>query len=619
MNNNSIDLRSINSLLTDEQGQPTRFRIPAYQRGYRWAALQVTQLLDDIWEFIQTSEEGKRQTFYCLQPLVIKAHAGGDYEVVDGQQRLTTIYILLTYLKDIAAMLGKARFQLMFETRREANDPFLQNINLARADENVDYFFICEAYKAIEAWFSERDAMHKLKLLQHLLNDDEAGRNVKVIWFQLADSDNPVDAFTRLNIGKIPLTNDELIRALFLRGGGADAASLQLRIAYEWDQMEKGLQSDAFWYFLSNTPWKEQNRIGFLFDLVAQAYGIPTGAENDAYGIFYTFNERLKVPTVTAKSEWLTIKQTYLMLEEWFEDRVLYHLVGFLINERMLLNALRKLSVAGTKSAFEQHLRQEIYSRTIGGDLPDPLDEQAIRDQVSEQIETLSYNNTSHPAKIRSVLLLFNLATLLQNERSNLRFQFDRFKSESWDIEHVRSVTDDKPERHPDRQRWLHNCLGYLESQKQEGKSRQRKRTEKLPRQKIEEKLSKRIGSFLELSQGEATNDIFDPLYAALLDYFDEKSEGEAEHSIANLTLLDEHTNRSYKNAVFAVKRQAILDLDQGGIFVPLCTRNVFLKCYSPQVDNVMFWGEDDQESYKGAMITTLVDFFCGKGRGAHE
>ena len=103
--------------------------------------------------------------------------------------------------------------------------------------------------------------MHKLKLLQHLLNDDEAGRNVKVIWFQLADRDNPVDAFTRLNVGKIPLTNDELIRALFLRRTKDDASeviSLQLKIAYEWDQLEKALQSDSFWYFLNNQEGKSR-------------------------------------------------------------------------------------------------------------------------------------------------------------------------------------------------------------------------------------------------------------------------------------------------------------------------------------------------------------------------
>ena len=282
MYDSSISTKPITDLLTDEEGHATRFWIPAYQRGYRWKPLQVTQLLDDVWEFIQDTEVGNRQSFYCLQPLVIKAHEDGRYEVVDGQQRLTTIYILLTYLKEIMAVLGKTRFALTFETRGEANDAFLTDIDFNRANENIDFFHICEAYHAIEAWFSKRDSMHKLKLLQHFLNDDEVGRNVKVIWFQLSDRENAVDAFTRLNVGKIPLTNDELIRALFLRRQATielDSGALQLRIAHEWDQLEKSLQSDSFWYFISNKVGPKHNRIGFLFDFVARAEGLPQGGE----------------------------------------------------------------------------------------------------------------------------------------------------------------------------------------------------------------------------------------------------------------------------------------------------------------------------------------------------
>ena len=162
----------------------------------------------------------------------------------------------------------------------------------------------------------------------------------KVIWFELAERDNPVDAFTRLNVGKIPLTNDELIRALFLRRTGPDdkdAENVRMRIAYEWDQLEKGLQSDDFWYFLSNRSRSGQNRIGFIFDLVARAGGMSDEMANDAYGLFYTFNQRLKEDGATPESEWLKIKQTYLMLEEWFEDRTLYHMVGFLVSQNMAI------------------------------------------------------------------------------------------------------------------------------------------------------------------------------------------------------------------------------------------------------------------------------------------
>jgi hypothetical protein len=591
MNEQQISLKSVNALRVDASEAAMQFYIPAYQRGYRWSPLQVEQLLDDIREFTMRRTP-QPEEFYCLQPLVIKARPSGDFEVVDGQQRLTTLLLVLRHFNErLAKKYQLTNYSLAYETRTNLDD-FLNHPTKEAADENVDFFHLYQAIETIERWFGEREAEVE-DMKSALLN------KTKVIWFQLADSDNPVDAFTRLNVGKIPLTNDELIRALFLRRTGSDgkeATSVQLRIAYEWDQLEKALQSDAFWYFLSNQPGKEQNRIGFLFDLVARSQSMPQGAENDPYGIFYTFNERLKAPGVTPESEWKKIKQTYLMLEEWFEDRVLYHLVGFLVSEGMSLNELQALSMDCTKSAFEQRLRQEIYKRAIGQDLPAPPDEQVIHEQVADQLETLSYKYNR--PKIKSLLLLFNLATLLQNNRSNLRFQFDSFKNERWDIEHVRSVTDDKPERHHERTHWLRNCLGYLEWQKPKSG------------------LRKEIEDFLKLTLVEATDQVFDPLYEKLLKYFHEATEGETEHGIANLTLLDQHTNRSYKNAVFAVKRQRILNLDQAGIFIPLCTRNVFLKCYSPRVDHVMFWGKSDQEGYEVAITSALVDFFCGKMEG---
>ena len=598
MKDSSICIKPINDLFTDAEGQPTRFWIPAYQRGYRWKPLQVTQLLDDVWEFIQNSEDGNRQAFYCLQPLVIKAHEGGRYEVVDGQQRLTTIYILLTYLKDMTSMLGKTRFEITFETRSEANEPFLSEIDLSRSEENVDFFHICEAYKAIDEWFSNRDTMHRLKLLQHFLNDDEAGRNVKVIWFQLSDKENPVEAFTRLNVGKIPLTNDELIRALFLRcrdSTESEAEALQLRIAYEWDQLEKALQSDSFWYFLSNEKRPKQNRIGFLFELVAQADGLPPGAEHDSYGIFYYYNQKLKEAGANPKAEWLKIKQAFMILEEWFEDRTLYHITGFLIQQGLSIATLREMSEECTKSEFEQKLRQEVFRRVIGGGMLVEISEENLREHVREKLERLEYG--THSSTIRAVLLLFNIATLLENDRSNLRFQFDNFKRENWEIEHVRSVTGYQPQRHHDQIAWLKHPLGYLQTQQTEQT----------------EELQQEINSFIVLTQNEASDEYFESLYAKILKVFHETEDEEPDHGIANLTLLDQATNRSYKNAVFAVKRQQLLSLDQAGIFVPLCTRNVFLKCYSPHVDNVMFWSPDDRSGYQNAIEKTLVRFFKDK------
>lgn len=109
MNHSDLCLKPIHELLTDDQGNPTRFWIPAYQRGYRWKPLQVTQLLEDVREFSRRRNP-QPEDFYCLQPLVIKATALGQLEVVDGQQRLTTLLLILRHFNErLAQNRGGAR------------------------------------------------------------------------------------------------------------------------------------------------------------------------------------------------------------------------------------------------------------------------------------------------------------------------------------------------------------------------------------------------------------------------------------------------------------------------------------------------------------------------------
>lgn len=591
MSNQFIALKVVDDLRVGSDDSPLQFLIPAYQRGYRWSQLQVRQLLDDIREFTKRKNP-QPEDFYCLQPLVVKARSCIVYEIVDGQQRLTTLLLIMRHFNQrLNEKYQKKLFELNYETRLNFRE-FLANPTQVAAKDTVDNYHVFQAIETIEKWFEEHDsAVEEIKTA--LLT------RTKVIWFQLAPSENPVEAFTRLNVGKIPLTNEELIRALFLRRSGpdeSDATRVQLQIAYEWDQLEKALQSNAFWYFLSNQKGKSDNRIGFLFDIVANTNEIPPEVKSDPYGIFYTFNQNMKKDGVKVEDEWRKIKQLYLLLEEWFDDRVLYHMVGFLVSKNVTILEIRALSENCTKSSFEHQLRKKIFKLAIDEEMPNPLEKERLRLSISNRLTDLSY--PSNKIHINALLLLFNIATLLQNHRSNLRFQFDSFKSERWDIEHIRSVSDDRPDRFDERKNWLTHSLGYLKSINSE------------------QGLQDEIIGFLNLSPAEANTELFDPLYDNVLKYFQEKSGGAVEHGISNLTLLDESTNRSYKNAVYAVKRKHLLELDQAGIFVPLCTRNVFLKCYSPQVDNVMFWGECDREGYLSTMINVLVDFFTGNMEG---
>ena len=249
-----IKLQSINELLNLE------FLIPSYQRGYRWKRTQVVDLLDDIFEFIQQKESRNRLVgnFYCLQPIIVKKSNGNKYKVIDGQQRLLTIYIILYFLE-------KKRFSIEFETR-EKSKIFLENISDEINDENIDFYHMSKAFNNIKRWFEEKEKKEATIKDEFFIN---LGKYTKVIWYELEDNQDEIEVFTRINSGKIPLTNAELIKALFLNSKNFDTEEKnlkQIEIAKEWDEIEFTLQNNEFWYFL--TKKKEYpTRIELLFEI----------------------------------------------------------------------------------------------------------------------------------------------------------------------------------------------------------------------------------------------------------------------------------------------------------------------------------------------------------------
>jgi len=121
-----LTLKSISSMLGEQ------FFVPYYQRGYRWTDQQVTDLLNDIDAFIAKNiRDTDEKTFYCLQPIVVKecnenvknenTLTGKWYEVIDGQQRLTTIFLIIHYANEM--WVGKQKnpeFTIEYETRKKS-------------------------------------------------------------------------------------------------------------------------------------------------------------------------------------------------------------------------------------------------------------------------------------------------------------------------------------------------------------------------------------------------------------------------------------------------------------------------------------------------------------------
>lgn len=628
MNTNNIDLKSIRSL------SGLNFYIPDYQRGYRWSDSQAIQMLCDFQEFCKRIDNDNVRTgeYYCLQPIVVKEKSwiekqedGSEvtvngYEVIDGQQRLTTLYIILKCLDSVCELLFPdfSLYTIKYETRQDFDSQkFLENINTTTAGANdfIDFYYMKLVFDGVSLWFKNNSSIRAsiAKVLLEEKDDEEAeidiAKNVRVIWYEAKDKNaaSSIDIFTRLNIGKIPLTNAELIKALLLKRDNfvtTEASMKQLQIASEWNRMEQKLQDDSFWYFLyrSDNPFTYENRIEFLFDLMKDRT-----KDSEFYHTFNEFNielDRLKSEKENGRKKfrndqacidkiWDEVKQVFQTLEEWYEDRTLYHFIGFLIEYKSDIKSLMNASTTMKKSDFLNNFIKTEISNKLG----------------KIKVEELSFVDSKN--SVKQVLLLFNILTALKDKKSDMRFPFNKYKKEKWDIEHVCSQTDRTVTDSKQRQKWIEDILDFFvgSSIKEDVNVYIEQLKEQISRidstNEIQDqarkaalisecKLVKEIDS---LCKEDITDSEFDEAFKHVQIYFNENRVSDKDN-ISNLTLLDQETNRSYGNAFFPLKRKRIIQNDELGIFVPIATKNIFLKYYSNRSSNLINWEESDAQDY---------------------
>ncbi|MCV6630346.1 MAG: DUF262 domain-containing protein [Flavobacteriaceae bacterium] len=525
-----------------------QFYIPSYQRAYRWTETQIEELLKDIHQFDDSSDE-----WYCLQAVVVQKK-GDKYELIDGQQRLTSIYILLQYLGETKP------YTLEYDTRENTNT-YLNAISEDDSKKNLDYYHIYQAKQTMENWIEEnlKSEDQKEKFKQKLRN------KVKVIWYQLEaqkedSKKDAIDIFTRINMGKIPLTNAELIKALFLNSSNFSQASKeeihlrQLEIASEWDRITYGLGKDSMWSFISDPANKMATPIDLLFEQLVAMEG-SENKNNDPYHTFRVYAEKFVEVNTSEKLDaiWQPIKKFYQTIEDWYNDRELYHKIGYLLTiKKTSLKELYEEAKDKPKSKFKEHLNKCIEEITKNWNIYD-----------------MQYGDKD----IRSALLLHNIQTILETKNSSSRFSFFRYKNERWDIEHIHAIADETLIN--DQKEWLeHNKPDTIKDEDVN---------------KIIEKVEK---------DEEVTENAFKKVVTAIL--------GDRDDSLANLCLLDRGTNRSYKNDSFMRKRKKIIQKEKEGTFIPICTRNVFMKYYSEEVMDLQIWNNNDRTNYIKDIKTKL-------------
>lgn len=541
-----------------------KFRIPSYQRGYRWTGKEVKLLLDDI------LHNGANP--YSLQPVVVRNH-GDYYELIDGQQRLTTIYLIYKYFHNASnGFLNDAGFSLSYETRQQS-EHYLENIDLSRREENIDLWFIANAYQTIEEYFKGKNKSDWTELNRYF------DKNVRIIWYEVPQNESASDLFTRLNIGKIPLTSSELVKALFLRETDNEIRKHQEEISLQWDNIERDLHDRRLWSFLSNDDGAGYpTRIDLLLDMMAGK----SPAERDEYFTFFYFDNLAKESGSLYKV-WQEIHHTFLILKEWRYDHDLYHHIGYLIaSGSMSLRDLYHDTKSLRKSEFIRYLKEKIKGSI------------ALADKTYDE---LNYENGR--AQIEKLLLLFNVESVRTVDAGKQWFPFDKHKESYWSLEHIHAQQSKGLDTNEKIRLWLKDHIPSLTSTGKEGEET---RT-------LIERMEALISAIDQNPKKAQVRDRFEEIQESVTAMLSPAG-GEYIHSLGNLALLDCGDNAALSNYVFDAKRNIVIEWDKNGKYIPFCTKMAFFKYYTPSSDNQLhYWGAKDRMAYLSAINGKLEEY----------
>tara|TARA_R110001592_G_scaffold103051_1_gene290386 strand:- start:10331 stop:12181 length:1851 start_codon:yes stop_codon:yes gene_type:complete len=598
------------------------FFIPAYQRGYRWDTAQVYSLLDDISGF-----ETNFNSFYCLQPFVLKQvnQKSNTYELIDGQQRATTIYLILTYFKE-------QTYELTYKTRGDDEtgvNTFLQKLSSLETpsysftDELTDYnefddkvslfwkekiakdcpeistvdnFYFYRTYAVIKNWSSKLNKEEQKDFLKKLLEQ------TKVIWY-VEDLDaiekKIIKKFINFNEGRIELEQAELIKALFALELKKIPNNVQQKyeenqFADEWNQIEHQMGEDKFWQFVSKS--KNDINIANKINLLFQLYN-GFGKSEDYFYNYRQFEKAFKLNEESKKPQWKDIVGLYNGLEEWYFDRTSYHLIGAIIhltnsNISEVINDAKK---SDNKIQFRNTLRDTINSffkkNNIWKDSFNP--------------NKIKYGDSA----VFKLLLLYNIS-LTQIDEVDSFFPFHRFYNvNSWNIEHILAKNDDGLESYEEFRNYSVETIELINSL-------QKDEITKENRDLIIE-LCKELDTQIELNKKIECKKVIKTINEKLDEFL-------SINDFNNLCLLDQSSNIKVGKKPFRRKRNIILKLDKEvnlkpKTYIPIGTQYVFSKKSTPSENyQVDYWSQKDKEYYLNKVESITNQFLKHEENGSN-
>lgn len=603
------------------------FNIPLYQRGYRWETKQVYDLLDDLLEFSR-SKTCKEGQFYCIQPLVVVKNRSitiGDtsksqvvYDVVDGQQRLTTLFLLMNFL-------DLSNYHLRYEracAKTENSTPNYTNytdgeliyfclsaLTHEEIAKNPDYFYITRAMEDMKIWFAEKAIKFpgvKDLIKRVIMNSDyetpsvrfdEAGeeytdinaalKDVRFIWYdasvlQLIDYKGSIEVFKRLNYGKTPLTSAELIKALLFQcdiyemSQKPEMRQVAFRMSTEWDHMEKQLQDKFMWAMLMPYENHKASHIDVVLSFVAHTLQeeyriemkVPQSDKDYDYQVISKYIDK-KVSESKNQPEaykevinqlWIEIQDVFAIFRSWFEDRELYHLIGLYFTLTYPKKEERMFALKQWVASYRTCDRNRFIStlkKGIGNFIS--LSNKKSSEGLPLSLDNINYND--HRREIIRILLVYNVDMSMKHGQDRQYFPFQFYQTTTPSLEHIHPQhLHDEDIDFPTRCQWYEDKRTDLEKMgKYPDDQDIREAVDCLDTvlllSPLDDKADKEKKYKADEVQYLQYLRVIDKLYDELVTI----SEDEL-HSIKNMALVDKDTNACLGNGLLTSKRDKLIE-----------------------------------------------------------
>lgn len=560
------------------------FIIPYLQRAYKWKEKQAKQMLEDFSEFLK-----QEKTYYCMQPLAVVKIGDNKYELLDGQQRLTTLLILWRILFEDNK--ENISYPYIFEYERDSSGSntysFITKLDEIKKGEygNIDEYYMSKVYGAIKQYFIDNLDNQKEDLKKLLKGE---GKHILFLWYEVNEEEKHT-TFAHLNSGKIELTCSELIKAILLSDGNKESSDNnglpdKSLVAAQYAEMEEAFNDDRLWYMLqTDEPLYNGSRMDLLFNMVLninrKAY------EADPKAAFY----KVYAGRADLSIFWKDCRAYFVRIMDLYKNPYTYHYIGYLTyteGNNKIDDWVKVYKESGLKGCIEQ-LKSKVSESISGlGDL-----------------EKITYSDTSK-ATLRKIFILHNIQTILihyetiKKANLGLRFSYEQFPfellySQRWDIEHIASQTENPLTK-------IQDCKDWIASVRADYSEIFVQRPD--------------LNNEIDLFEKDSKIEMFKQIYNEIVSSA-EKNSPQNKDGLGNLVLLDSHTNRSYHNSLYKRKRKIILaasNIDNQNneyqvTYIPRCTLNVFLKTYNTGLDvKLGEWTQDDYDKYLGDLKEKL-------------